>query len=825
MATTMLTLSIIFLFYLLGIIYSTITGEKPGNTISVNEINNSTTSKGNGWAILTPIAGLLALVYNFFITSFWAIGVLINFIASILKWIWNEVIVAGGFFIFQIIWHYFIKWPWKIFLLAFNKIRDAAKWKYFLIGSIAITASLFITFLGKFMVQTFDWWNGLNVIAGILAIIPIGIGIAKIIQHTITSTNEDELQSSSNYTTHLFYIIGAFIILIIIEGSVIYIGTFTSFSSSLSALFAGGNLLGSFLIIINSILLLFGISALPSFSSTYQGENKDILKSFLQYLTRNWAKYVIAIPAFIFPAILISIIPYFLTQGISFVSGNVSDAVFEYRIGELSKALENTPKANYAEWLDVSKVKDEDLKSQIEKDIYRVKSSASLNEASATKNYLNEFYSIHSSPWGAAPIMGVYLLYEKINESENNAIKTSPNNSLTINDKETLEMAKTIDNTLIPEKTKSITSIENRISQLNQALMAVCDTSKKPVQENQISPANNKEESQVSLPTPPFDNCAIQKAAIRKQINDQSDSKQMLKNQLARASAVSEHLKRVLHINESQVSASKSSSTLSYFLVSIWLCILIGLAFGAILPLFALLNHALFLDDDSITNLYVLDKIQQSNSVNKNQPLLGILLFPIFGPLLLKGLLLITSLGGNTSWNENKVWDIFKNLGGSYKSLLDFKIPEFNNQEVSNAPIIKNDAIADSIAPAQEAMADTVAADAATVDTTAAPFTTTVYAIDEVDTKPGYSGTFNYNKKTAQENGGGDNEYKVTVSFIVDANGNVTDITPLTSVGYSTEAEIITKINETSGNWTPARKNGENVSVRLQYDFTFGVNQ
>jgi hypothetical protein len=175
MATTLLILSIIFLFYLLGIVYSTITGKKPGNTISVNEINNSTTGKGNGWAILTPIAGLLALAYNFFITSFWAISVLIHFIASILKWIWNEVIIAGGYFIFKIIWHYCVKWPWKVFLLAFNKIRDAAKWKYFLIGSISISTSLFITFFGKFLVQTFEWWNGLNVIAGILAIIPIGV--------------------------------------------------------------------------------------------------------------------------------------------------------------------------------------------------------------------------------------------------------------------------------------------------------------------------------------------------------------------------------------------------------------------------------------------------------------------------------------------------------------------------------------------------------------------------------------------------------------------------------------------------------------------------
>ena len=74
----------------------------------------------------------------------------------------------------------------------------------------------------------------------------------------------------------------------------------------------------------------------------------------------------------------------------------------------------------------------------------------------------------------------------------------------------------------------------------------------------------------------------------------------------------------------------------------------------------------------------------------------------------------------------------------------------------------------------------------------------------------------NLNGEVPIENGSGDGIFSVTIQFIVDKDGNISDITPLTNHGYGMEDEAI-KVIKRGPKWIPAEINGEKViSYRKQ---------
>lgn len=72
----------------------------------------------------------------------------------------------------------------------------------------------------------------------------------------------------------------------------------------------------------------------------------------------------------------------------------------------------------------------------------------------------------------------------------------------------------------------------------------------------------------------------------------------------------------------------------------------------------------------------------------------------------------------------------------------------------------------------------------------------------------------------AKEAGIADGEYIVWVEFIVHEDGIISDITPLSQVGYGLENAVI-KIVEQSGLWEPAIANGKKTASRTKFSFVF----
>jgi len=80
------------------------------------------------------------------------------------------------------------------------------------------------------------------------------------------------------------------------------------------------------------------------------------------------------------------------------------------------------------------------------------------------------------------------------------------------------------------------------------------------------------------------------------------------------------------------------------------------------------------------------------------------------------------------------------------------------------------------------------------------------------------------NSETAAENGAPAGRYTVTLSFIVDREGNISDIQTLNDPGYGTAAEAI-KVIKKSKQWIPAIQNGRNVIYRQKQSITFVVTE
>ena len=72
------------------------------------------------------------------------------------------------------------------------------------------------------------------------------------------------------------------------------------------------------------------------------------------------------------------------------------------------------------------------------------------------------------------------------------------------------------------------------------------------------------------------------------------------------------------------------------------------------------------------------------------------------------------------------------------------------------------------------------------------------------------------------DNGAPPADYTVTVSFVVDRNGMISDVKADNDPGYGTKAEAI-KVIQKGPNWIPAEQNGQKVIYRQRQSITFRV--
>ena len=82
----------------------------------------------------------------------------------------------------------------------------------------------------------------------------------------------------------------------------------------------------------------------------------------------------------------------------------------------------------------------------------------------------------------------------------------------------------------------------------------------------------------------------------------------------------------------------------------------------------------------------------------------------------------------------------------------------------------------------------------------------------------------NANAQVAADNGAPEGTYTCIVQFVVDKEGNISDVKPTTSHGYGMEDEAV-RVIKRGPKWTPAIQNGRNVTAYRSQPITFVVSE
>lgn len=80
------------------------------------------------------------------------------------------------------------------------------------------------------------------------------------------------------------------------------------------------------------------------------------------------------------------------------------------------------------------------------------------------------------------------------------------------------------------------------------------------------------------------------------------------------------------------------------------------------------------------------------------------------------------------------------------------------------------------------------------------------------------------NASTPVDHGAQAGTYTVVIQFVVDRNGNISDIKPLTNHGYGMEKEVI-RVLQKSPKWLPAIQDGRQVKAFRKQPVTFVITE
>ena len=619
--------------YAISRLYSSVTGKNPSSRFNLAELKDAFQKNSGVWWFMVPISGILIMFFEAVVSVLWFLGellhlgtALIKLIITILKWIYKEVILGGFYFLWKLIWHYLICIPWGWFREAFRLIGDASKWSSYKTASIGIFASLIIAFFGRY-INSFMGDEHMTIqgfiqqATTLLSIIPIGMA-ASMIAFNRKNGNATWKAQGMNYAKIAAAILVPMIALIGIEYLLINVGSRTSFQFSLSTLLAGGSLFASFLILINSILIIFVISALPSFANAYSGDFKGVYRAFLSHLYYGWVSYLLAIPAIIIPAFILSIIPGLVTQGMTYITLQATDYVYEQRITSISEEAKESI-VPYADWCNVDSISNDSLNKLIEADMRLLSVRVALNGVERGQAYLDSSYSSFANRNGAVTVGLLSYMYNSYADMINENLKAQPMNtgadsdsSFALTAKEFIAEVSEMDSTLA-RNNRSITAKEEEKA-------AVCVVA--PIEEPMPLPQPPVvDQEPAPIVNMPVDGCELERQRIDGVISDIQTESDNIKQRKVRYLAVIQHLNKMQENANSMVGSEKVAKHLGYFFMSIWMCALAAIAMGFVLSIYSHLNSIVY---DSIDNSdwLITSQIRDAHAANKNQPLLGLLL-------------------------------------------------------------------------------------------------------------------------------------------------------------------------------------------------------
>jgi hypothetical protein len=714
--------------YAISRLYSSVTGKTPSSRFNLSELKEAFQKNSGVWWFMVPISGILILFFEAVVSVLWFLGeilhlatVLVKLIITIVKWIYSEVILGGFYFLWKLIWHYLICIPWKWFIEGFRLLGAASKWSSYKIATVGIFASLIVAFIGRY-INSFLGSDHLTIQSFIqhattlLSIIPIGMA-ASMIAFNRKNGNATWKSQGLNYAKIAAAILVPMIALVGIEYLLINVGSRTSFQFSLSTLLAGGSLFASFLILINSVLIIFVISALPSFANAYSGDLKGVYRAFFNHLYYGWVSYLLAIPAIIIPAFILSIIPGLVTQGMTYFTQQATDYVYEQRIASITEdSKENM--VPYSEWCNVDSISNDSLNKLMEADKRMLSVRVALNGVGRGQAYLDSSYSSFANRNGAVTVGLLAYMYNSYTDMVNENLKAQPMNTEADSDSSFAMEAKAYQ-AEVAEMDSSVVRNNKSIATWQEEKAAVCSVMTPVVEEPATMP---QEPVVIEEPMPivdvAADPCDAERQRIEGIISDIQSENAKIGQMKERKLAVIGHLNQMQEDANGMVGNEKVAKHLGYFFMSIWMCALAAIAMGFVLSIYSHLNNVVF---DSIDNSewLITTQIKDAHSANKNQPILGLLLTFVTS-LMLFGLVASMDLTA-----PMKVWEEAKKTGVE----LFQSIPGINAE--APAPSAEANEVVQDIEEKKEIVEEIVIQEINPMD-----------SMQQIDVYPDYSGDY-----------------------------------------------------------------------------------
>ena len=624
---------------------------KPSGLISLPDYFQNVRQKAKFWELLQIVTVPFIYVYNQAIGIFW----LIQGLFRIIVWIFQNIIVDGIWLIARLLFHYFIFWPWKILRLAFEQIKYSWKLSFYKIGVTGLFIALLLIFLGRYLVQQYKYPLITSHALTLLSIFPVAWALAKISSLRFTSTGSTT-SSNSKISFYLIIFIGLALSLFGIETLILFIGTFSSLAPAIGSLLSGGSVFISMLLIFNCIVVFYLLSIFPQLLLHTSGNFKSILKSCFSHLLHKWPQYILGAFAALLPATLLSILPTILISGSVYITQNITDGIYKYRIEQKSIAITNSaPVGQLADWIDSKKVSQDSARILIQiygkqKELEQEKANLQIN-----RNFFTSQLKKYSNPLGATPLFGVageaYLYFVAGQKAVNIQPALTPIETdnyiqnLDLSKEQTVTAIKTLSADIKSELEKS----KSRKDKLENELENVC-VIKQPYSSGGIQSAGNPPISSVVAS---YDACEEKRKAIRTQISEQEENIQYVEQKLSRLTQLKGEIEIIqMHLSEN-VSNMNFIFSFSYLILGIWICLIVAFCCGFLVIVFANLNYAIYHDEEDIKNWKIMVLFREANTRNRNQPLLGLLitatlsiLFVIYGGLYsnFKGLHLINKL-------------------------------------------------------------------------------------------------------------------------------------------------------------------------------------
>jgi hypothetical protein len=691
-------------------LYSSVTGKTPSSRFNLAELKEAFQKNSGVWWFMVPISGALILFFEAVVSVLWFLGeilhlgtALIKLVITIVKWIYNEVVLGGFYFLWKLIWHYLICIPWKWFLEAFRLLGAASKWSSYKIATVGIFASLIVAFLGRY-INSFIGADSMAVQSFIqhattlLSIIPIGMA-ASMIAFNRKNGNATWKAQGMNYAKIAAAILVPMIVLIGTEYLLINLGSRTSFQFSLSTLLAGGSLFASFLILINSILIIFVISALPSFANAYSGDLKGVYRAFFNHLYYGWVSYLLAIPAIIIPAFILSIIPGLVTQGMTYFTQEATDYVYEQRIANITEdSKENM--VPYSQWCNVDSISNDSLNKLMEADKRMLSVRVALNGVGRGQSYLDSSYSSFANRNGAVTVGLLAYMYNSYADIVNENLKAQPMNTEANSDSSFVKEAKAYQ-AEVAEMDSSVVRNNKSIASWQEEKAMVCSIA--PIVEEPAPMPVEPVIVEEPMPEVLVDGCDAERQRIDGIISDIQAENTKIGQMKERKLAVIGHLTKMQEDANGMVGNEKVAKHLGYFFMSIWMCALAAIAMGFVLSIYSHLNNVVF---DSVDNTawLITTQIKDAHSANKNQPILGLLLTCVTA-LMLFGLVSSMDLTA-----PKAIWEKAKSQGMEMYN----KIPVLNAP--APAPSAKANPVVEEIQAEKEQVEEVVIEQPAPID-------------------------------------------------------------------------------------------------------------